>query len=1254
MPPKRHYEAMPVRLNRQRFKQVFRELVVTKWKLRLLRRRFKRARAFIAHTARACDRMMSSDNTMNDNHLLILNQADAAVPSGAMTARKRAAQQPAAGAPRSKGAKGARHEEEEHGDDEGSQHWALGVRAASCDPCGQNTHAFDRRCQKSYLWWPKTEKVKNGHKVPMGKECGFCNYVRKKYYPTGTSQADVNEAKSTAEGGARHEMLREDRASGANKMQAKEAANIKAATVTGQRAFDEAFAEGTFEPLWSFASDRNLDFDSEEELVHYITHSLGFQCGPGKYGDYGVFVTEGPKGSYRFRRGLADLSEIHKKESHENGEDAEEQHAENSKKIVGDFRTARLMGTKTGGILSSSSDLSPRGSHCPSFDFPPSAAAGAQAHRGDADDTSSLLSVQSRRRSVRAPTEGSPATPCFRSKAAPTVTDKKKKLRVSDGAVDAGRKLLEEVKENWTCDILWNKKYRARDFENLLTRISAKASKVSTVMGDESAASIAEDLFQASVDLEESRAFVAKLRDSPEQVVDDIGKRGASFIKNVDDLTKANILSTTMFALLGSKSVETQALGVRLARFRDDPGVLSIAILRDAPAEFQTTCQHNLVQAFTDKLIQKGSQQEFMDVMKAADATIGPCDMDSIDPSIPQIDPSTGWAPSALADLHAIRYFSHVAATDSKDKLPRSLKNLGIQLTNNKDKLSSRLRVCMRVSAGTVNWAKAGWDRLSSASGAGEANVTTFGDDAFKSVSAFVACISDMCHRCDNQEGPVAVWTLLSEYMSDDAVMENIQALAKYIDGLDDTGETKDGDDKILALKDRVRDILYESIGMAMGFFNYFSMDIDGIYTGNEGFEDADADADADPFRVLSKLAWVILLFDVPPAERNTIKEMKSRCDLIVSANEVKIQSASKPMESGIVMWSEVWQQESSISCSPRLPEASRGALPFQEFNNRMACRPVSRPIVDYVTRAAASDGCSKMTPKFLQVAVDLKNVLPVDVQTDVAACQAYNLIKGAASSAPVGKMIGCMQATSVLKSFEDLRGPIADKAEVGEWREVIIKEWSARFAELLKKLDCEPAQKFVDKCRPAGEDIMSAISAWTFHEAGSPKTWLASSARDLAREQQFKAVEFFVPSLPTSERTVEELKMAKSSLTWMSPLQAAQLDELVTAVPVAKDLAKTATLIMASCVMTNSILTKIGKAETKRYVLEKLAVRKADLPEKLVAAMDASPEESSACADAGAAPGAASEPAPSLDGAAAPKPKGSLKAPKLPPKKAE
>eukprot|EP00959_Pyramimonas_sp_CCMP1952_P300767 6291416-Pyramimonas_sp.AAC.1 len=117
---------------------------------------------------------------------------------------------------------------------------------------------------------------------------------------------------------------------------------------------------------------------------------------------------------------------------------------------------------------------------------------------------------------------------------------------------------------------------------------------------------------------------------------------------------------------------------------------------------------------------------------------------------------------------------------------------------------------------------------------------------------------------------------------------------------------------------------------MAMGFFNYFSMDIDGIYTGNEGFEDADADADAGPFRVLSKLAWVILLFDVPPAERNTIKEMKSRCDLIVSANEVKIQSASKPMESGIVMWSEVWQQESSISCSPRLPEASRGALPFQ------------------------------------------------------------------------------------------------------------------------------------------------------------------------------------------------------------------------------------------------------------------------------------------------------------------------------------
>eukprot|EP00959_Pyramimonas_sp_CCMP1952_P371251 7774508-Pyramimonas_sp.AAC.1 len=123
----------------------------------------------------------------------------------------------------------------------------------------------------------------------MGNECGHCIYVRQKYFPVGTKQADVlrmRGEKDPAEQG-RQENLRKDRASWENRMQAEHSANTSATSKKGEERFDEAFEEGVFEELGEFAESRNLDFDDEDELVGHIEKELGFERGWGETGEYG-------------------------------------------------------------------------------------------------------------------------------------------------------------------------------------------------------------------------------------------------------------------------------------------------------------------------------------------------------------------------------------------------------------------------------------------------------------------------------------------------------------------------------------------------------------------------------------------------------------------------------------------------------------------------------------------------------------------------------------------------------------------------------------------------------------------------------------------------------------------------------------------------------------------------------------------------------------------------------------------------------
>eukprot|EP00959_Pyramimonas_sp_CCMP1952_P137910 2886765-Pyramimonas_sp.AAC.1 len=80
----------------------------------------------------------------------------------------------------------------------------------------------------------------------MGTECGHCLHARQKCYAKGTTAQHIIQKRKDPDENARHERLREDRASGRNECQMTDAVNAKVQTVQEKKDFSEAFVEGEF------------------------------------------------------------------------------------------------------------------------------------------------------------------------------------------------------------------------------------------------------------------------------------------------------------------------------------------------------------------------------------------------------------------------------------------------------------------------------------------------------------------------------------------------------------------------------------------------------------------------------------------------------------------------------------------------------------------------------------------------------------------------------------------------------------------------------------------------------------------------------------------------------------------------------------------------------------------------------------------------------------------------------------------------
>ena len=179
----------------------------------------------------------------------------------------------------------------------------------TCDSCGQCTADPDRDSEDPVgnpkpLKWHKTKRIEINNKFvlqPYARECYHCWYTRQKH-DSKISQAQLNENRKADT--QLDTKFWDDRK---NLVQGKKNNNsTKAAAITESKktSYNDDYVEGTFEPIFEFATKRFLTFDPDdvEGLIELIRQNYKqYSIGHDKNNTLGVKIPDLTGGAYRWK-----------------------------------------------------------------------------------------------------------------------------------------------------------------------------------------------------------------------------------------------------------------------------------------------------------------------------------------------------------------------------------------------------------------------------------------------------------------------------------------------------------------------------------------------------------------------------------------------------------------------------------------------------------------------------------------------------------------------------------------------------------------------------------------------------------------------------------------------------------------------------------------------------------------------------------------------------------------------------------------
>ena len=272
------------------------------------------------------------------------------------------------------------------------------------------------------------------------------------------------------------------------------------------------------------------------------------------------------------------------------------------------------------------------------------------------------------------------------------------------------KRLYEQSKKEWNFQYQWHHRGRSRDFANLTQRLAKHARSTATIVGNEAASKLADDLFALSQKLDDRNNFQQQWKTQFSTVANrnltDVEK---TLVGEADPEFLGTLISSSMQELadklcakgLGDLREAIQAW-CRVAIGNPNPQHISLGLLS---ACSRLSSQRLAVLALGEKILSSTNADVLSKATGFLDNYLPPISrIQELNPDCPALLPN-GFYSRPWLDLVCVRLVGrvHVAVGAAEQRLVcgRELKDQCVELVRNFAKVSNRLQVCFKNIRGT-------------------------------------------------------------------------------------------------------------------------------------------------------------------------------------------------------------------------------------------------------------------------------------------------------------------------------------------------------------------------------------------------------------------------------------------------------------------------------------------------------------------------------------------------------------------------
>ena len=244
--------------------------------------------------------------------------------------------------------------------------------------------------------------------------------------------------------------------------------------------------------------------------------------------------------------------------------------------------------------------------------------------------------------------------------------------------LEKARHALAEGKTILAPENMWARKIRQRQFDNLMTKLATRASKVSKDAGSCGAAELGQALFKLCTRAEEIKSFMDDVRLQPSEFVSAMSTTAVKLWQTLNTTLQVHMCTDVANALLSTDSVEGVALAVKLANVVDRSS-LGLGLVcgvdgdNDARA-YLASAQQNIVSNISDRLAKRFAVGKFIEAMARCGEFLGSIDLycdggggvsgSMIDTQSTVIN-ELGWTAQNHIDLLTLSHFAKLLAFNS-------------------------------------------------------------------------------------------------------------------------------------------------------------------------------------------------------------------------------------------------------------------------------------------------------------------------------------------------------------------------------------------------------------------------------------------------------------------------------------------------------------------------------------------------------------------------------------------------------------